>query len=170
MILRHGKNLGDELAFVHSYHNHKINYYIHFIFFPILLSSLCLPVYYYFSNFGPVFIVLIYFIMLSPWDILISSIWAIQFYFIMLAFQHYTINYDITTIALITVVVSGSLGYIIGFIGHNVFQKRNPAFDMYEAIITTPFYLWIRLLFSLGYRPNLRNEMLRNTPKWALDK
>jgi uncharacterized membrane protein YGL010W len=48
--------------------------------------------------------------------------------------------------------------WIIQFVGHGVFERRAPAlFDnLVQAIFLAPLFVWLEILFKLGYRPELR--------------
>ena len=48
--------------------------------------------------------------------------------------------------------------WILQFIGHGVFEKRAPALldNLVQAIFLAPLFVWLELLFMLGYRPELK--------------
>lgn len=48
--------------------------------------------------------------------------------------------------------------WVLQFIGHGVFEGRAPAlFDnLIQAIFLAPLFVWLELLFMLGYRPELK--------------
>jgi len=51
--------------------------------------------------------------------------------------------------------------WIAQFIGHGVFEGRAPAlFDnLVQAIFLAPFFVWLEVLFSMGYRPELKGRL-----------
>ena len=50
------------------------------------------------------------------------------------------------------------LSWIAQFIGHGVFEGRAPAVldNLVQALILAPFFVWMEILFSFGYRPELK--------------
>ena len=48
--------------------------------------------------------------------------------------------------------------WIAQFVGHGVFEKRAPALldNLVQALFLAPFFVWMEILFSLGYRPELK--------------
>jgi len=48
--------------------------------------------------------------------------------------------------------------WIAQFIGHAAIEGRAPALldNLVQAILLAPFFVWMELLFSLGYRPELK--------------
>ncbi|KAF1959063.1 DUF962-domain-containing protein [Byssothecium circinans] len=53
------------------------------------------------------------------------------------------------------------LSWIAQFIGHSVFEGRAPALvdNLVQALFLAPFFVWFEILFSLGYRPDLKNRL-----------
>ncbi|KAI4189535.1 MAG: hypothetical protein L6R41_001389 [Letrouitia leprolyta] len=51
--------------------------------------------------------------------------------------------------------------WIAQFIGHGVFEGRAPALmdNLVQAFLLAPFFVWMEILFRLGYRPELRNRL-----------
>ncbi|KAL9003750.1 MAG: hypothetical protein Q9188_003390 [Gyalolechia gomerana] len=51
--------------------------------------------------------------------------------------------------------------WIAQFIGHGVFEGRAPALmdNLVQAFFLAPFFVWMELLFRLGYRPGLRSRL-----------
>lgn len=50
------------------------------------------------------------------------------------------------------------VSWILQFIGHGKFEGRAPALldNLFQAIFLAPLFVWLELLFMLGYRPNLK--------------
>lgn len=48
--------------------------------------------------------------------------------------------------------------WILQFIGHGAFEKRAPALmdNLIQALFLAPMFVWLEILFSLGYRPELQ--------------
>ncbi|KAL8988035.1 MAG: hypothetical protein Q9177_002831 [Variospora cf. flavescens] len=51
--------------------------------------------------------------------------------------------------------------WIAQFVGHGVFEGRAPAlFDnLVQAFFLAPFFVWMEILFRLGYRPELKKRL-----------
>lgn len=51
--------------------------------------------------------------------------------------------------------------WIAQFIGHGVFEGRAPALldNLVQALFLAPFFVWMEILFSLGYRPQLKSRV-----------
>ena len=66
-------------------------------------------------------------------------------------------------IALTVFIVS----WIAQFIGHGFFEKRSPAFvdNLFQAVFLAPLFVWLELLFALGYRSELKARVAKATDK-----
>lgn len=51
--------------------------------------------------------------------------------------------------------------WIAQFIGHGKFEGRAPALldNLVQAVFLAPFFVWFEILFSLGYRPELKRRL-----------
>lgn len=51
--------------------------------------------------------------------------------------------------------------WVAQFIGHGKFEGRAPALldNLVQAIFLAPFFVWFEILFSLGYRPELKRRI-----------
>lgn len=51
--------------------------------------------------------------------------------------------------------------WIAQFIGHGKFEGRAPALmdNLVQALFLAPLFVWIEVLFSLGYRPELKKRL-----------
>ena len=54
--------------------------------------------------------------------------------------------------------------WIAQFIGHGVFEGRAPALldNLVQAFLLAPFFVWLEILFHLGYRPELKSRLDRS--------
>lgn len=54
-----------------------------------------------------------------------------------------------------------AISWIAQFVGHGVFEGRAPALldNLVQALFLAPFFVWFEILFSLGYRPDLKNRL-----------
>lgn len=53
------------------------------------------------------------------------------------------------------------VSWIAQFIGHGVFEGRAPALldNIFQALFLAPLFVWLEILFALGYRPELKTRM-----------
>ena len=51
--------------------------------------------------------------------------------------------------------------WVAQFVGHGVFEGRAPALldNLVQALFLAPFFVWLEVLFFLGYRPELRSRL-----------
>ncbi|KAF1912309.1 hypothetical protein BDU57DRAFT_522511 [Ampelomyces quisqualis] len=51
--------------------------------------------------------------------------------------------------------------WIAQFVGHGRFEGRAPALldNLVQAVFLAPFFVWFEILFSLGYRPELKRRI-----------
>ncbi|PGH02985.1 hypothetical protein GX51_04302 [Blastomyces parvus] len=51
-----------------------------------------------------------------------------------------------------------AVAWIAQFVGHGAFEGRAPALldNLVQAFFLAPFFVWLEVLFSLGYRPQLK--------------
>ena len=57
--------------------------------------------------------------------------------------------------------------WILQFIGHGKFEGRAPALldNLFQAIFLAPLFVWLELLFALGYRPELQARVRKAVQK-----
>lgn len=51
--------------------------------------------------------------------------------------------------------------WLAQFVGHGVFERRAPALldNLVQALFLAPFFVWLEVLFMLGYRPELKARL-----------
>lgn len=51
--------------------------------------------------------------------------------------------------------------WIAQFVGHGAFEGRAPALldNLVQALFLAPFFVWMEILFFLGYRPELKSRV-----------
>ncbi|KIX99008.1 uncharacterized protein Z520_05469 [Fonsecaea multimorphosa CBS 102226] len=51
--------------------------------------------------------------------------------------------------------------WIAQFLGHGVFEGRAPALldNIFQAFFLAPLFVWLEILFALGYRPELKSRV-----------
>ena len=61
--------------------------------------------------------------------------------------------------------------WIAQFVGHGIFEGRAPALldNLVQALFLAPFFVWMEILFSLGYRPGLKARV-EKVVKMEVDK
>jgi len=57
----------------------------------------------------------------------------------------------------------------IQLLGHVIFEGRFPAFRPFEAVQTTPFFLFLNIFFWFGYKPELRKKIYEMSTKWSMN-
>lgn len=53
------------------------------------------------------------------------------------------------------------VSWLAQFVGHGVYEGRAPALidNLVQAIFLAPFFVWLEVLFFLGYRPELKSRL-----------
>jgi uncharacterized membrane protein YGL010W len=53
------------------------------------------------------------------------------------------------------------VGWLLQFVGHGRFEGRAPALldNLFQAVFLAPLFVWLELLFLLGYRPELKKRV-----------
>ena len=65
------------------------------------------------------------------------------------------------------------IAWVAQFIGHGVFEKRSPALfsNLFQAFAMAPLFVVLEVLFSLGYRPEIKakceKEVKKQLKAWA---
>lgn len=51
--------------------------------------------------------------------------------------------------------------WVLQFIGHGKFEGRAPALldSFFQAIFLAPLFVWLEVLFAIGYRPDLKSRV-----------
>ncbi|KAJ5097720.1 hypothetical protein N7456_008441 [Penicillium angulare] len=167
-------NLERQLLFYGAYHHNPVNIAIHIVCVPILLFTgiilaCCawrplftlpdaLSVEYLPANFGTIgaFIYTFVYILLEPVagfsfaPLVVGS----AVYGNYLHQQHGT---EVVYYAGIIHVIS----WIAQFVGHGHFEGRAPALldNLVQALLLAPLFVWMKILFFFGYRPELKQRM-----------
>ncbi|GMH45255.1 hypothetical protein BSKO_13212 [Bryopsis sp. KO-2023] len=168
-------NLLDQLTMYGSYHNNPWNQLLHFVFVPVLVWTVAV----WFAHSGPyfpnplpepynwllsvnlsfVFLALyaIYYVMLDPiagltWGLFVglplwvggNAMWA----FVEGGWKWAALTHVFAW-------------YMQIHPGHIILEGRQPALldSFFQSIVLAPLFVWFELLFLLGYRPGLREEL-----------
>ena len=53
------------------------------------------------------------------------------------------------------------ISWLAQFVGHGLFEGRKPALldNLVQAFFLAPFFVWMEILFFLGYRPELKRRL-----------
>lgn len=57
--------------------------------------------------------------------------------------------------------------WLLQFVGHGAFEGRAPALldNLVQAIFLAPLFVWLEVLFKLGYRPELQARVEKAVEK-----
>jgi len=166
-------NLEKQLRFYGAYHHNPVNITIHIIFVPILLFTALL-----FSTYTRPLIALPEFFQIKHLPLNLGTIGGIVYTVLylllepvagallaplLLAGTAFT-NYLTSTYGVTAVYWAASIhifSWIVQFIGHGVFEGRSPALmdNIIQAVFLAPLFVWLEVLFMLGYRPELKARL-----------
>ncbi|KXX75231.1 hypothetical protein MMYC01_208682 [Madurella mycetomatis] len=166
-------DLEKQLTFYGAYHNNHVNVVIHIVCVPLILFS----AFEIASNYGPFFT-------LPPWlqvpylepnlgtfaamtwgglYLLLEPVAGGALALICLgaaAGTNYLRQQDpIGTTQ--TAVALHIVCWLLQFVGHGKFEGRAPALldNLFQAIFLAPLFVWLELLFMIGYRPELKRRV-----------
>ena len=56
------------------------------------------------------------------------------------------------------------VSWLVQFVGHGIFEGRAPALldSLVQSLLLAPLFVWMEVLFFLGYRPELRARLHKN--------
>ncbi|RLN49628.1 hypothetical protein BBJ28_00002647 [Nothophytophthora sp. Chile5] len=176
-------DLEKQVTFYLSYHDNKVNQYIHLAcIWPIFVSGLMILAHtqpivdtpesletlpfgqYVVLNYSAVVagIYMLWYMALDIWAgtlgaAIISGCYLFANYFA--ASASTTLNMSTMHVAL----AIHATAWVLQFIGHGVFERRKPAlFDsLDQALITAPMFVLLEVLFPLGYRPDLYQRVMK---------
>ncbi|KAI6382945.1 hypothetical protein MCOR25_000454 [Pyricularia grisea] len=172
-------DLEKHLTFYGAYHSNKVNIGIHMICVPLILFSGFTIA----SNTGPLFHLPSWLVIphLEPtlgtlaaltWGglyLLLEPVAGTLLAIICLGAaatgnRLIEVDAETTTKAAIAVHV---VCWIFQFIGHGTFEGRAPALldNLVQAVFLAPLFVWLELLFALGYRPELQARVEKAVQK-----
>ncbi|RDW78489.1 hypothetical protein BP5796_06341 [Coleophoma crateriformis] len=172
-------NLEKQLCFYGSYHHNPVNVSIHMLCVPMILavslllatnSPTLIPLPSWLTipnlplNLGTISAILYggFYILLEP----VAGSLAVP---IILGWTAYS-NHLTSTIPSVANKVAIGLeivSWAAQFVGHGAFEKRAPALldNLLQAIVLAPFFVWMEILFKLGYRPELQARVEKEVQK-----
>lgn len=164
-------SLEDQLVFYGQFHLHRINIFIHYIFVPLLLwcffavlahipTIVVLDSLYVNAAFFASFLCIFYYTMMEVIaGLLISPLIILMSFIANIFVLHYQ---D----ALQVIIILASLGLFFQVLGHFLFEeRRRPAFmgngleAFFTSLLVAPFFIFLELLFTFGYRPTLHRRI-----------
>jgi uncharacterized membrane protein YGL010W len=161
-----GATLDEELSFVRYFHNHPANVALHLLGFPLVALGLCLLL-----GYDTVHGVRLYVPLAAAWllafamlDVTVAVAWTAVFaglHHVVLAIHTHAPE-EVPELAVGAMV----LGVAAQGVGHIRYDRSLPAFRVFEAIFTTPFYVMLAALFGLGYRRAWRTRLVAATRLW----
>ncbi|DBA01447.1 TPA: hypothetical protein N0F65_005566 [Lagenidium giganteum] len=176
-------NLEKQVVFYMSYHDNKMNQYIHFMcIWPILITAIvmlagldplveqpdivkALPFHEYMILNPAAIVALVYMVWYVCLDWMAGTLGA-ALVFAGYLFANYFNQVSPATLGMpawqpaLAVHVTA---WILQFIGHGVFERRKPALldSLDQAVITAPMFVLLEALFPLGYRPQLYKRVMK---------
>ncbi|KAF3909031.1 hypothetical protein ABW21_db0200676 [Orbilia brochopaga] len=160
-------DLEKQLTFYGAYHHNQVNKGIHMVFVPTLLmtafllasnSGALVDLPYLPLNLGTIscFLYVVLYILMEP----VAGALVAPLMFGGTAYMNHllqTYGHDANVVAAIVHVCA----WLVQFIGHGAFEHRSPALldNIFQAFFLAPFFVWFELLFSCGYRPELRSRI-----------
>ena len=162
-----GQSLAEELGFVRYFHNQPVNVYLHVVGFHFFALMAIIFARLLFSGLDYL-LVFLYVAGMTMMDypfgvvgIVAGIVFGFLDYIAITIMTRYTASY-----AGLFAVIFGAIGGALQLIGHIFVDRSQPAFRMFEAFFTTPFYLYLYLMFKIGYKPALRQEIISKTALW----
>ncbi|EEY54033.1 uncharacterized protein PITG_07727 [Phytophthora infestans T30-4] len=176
-------DLEKQVTFYLSYHDNKINQYIHLAcIWPIFVSGLIILAHtqplvetpalltslpygeFILLNYSAV-IAGIYMLWYMALDIYAGTLGA-TIISVCFVFANYFVVEGAKAMDVHSMHVALAIqatAWILQFIGHGVFERRKPAlFDSPDqALITAPMFVLLEILFPLGYRPELYKRVMK---------
>eukprot|EP00892_Ulva_mutabilis_P001678 jgi/Ulvmu1/11510/UM077_0059.1 len=174
--------IGRSLVFYAQYHEHPVNIAIHVVFVPtIFLATLILLAYIpslrdYKEGLAPEgipawldrswdisignAIVALYVALYSVWDPVAGSLWAAITAIPLLIAANY-VQAEVPKAWAWALGLQVLSWYMQVHPGHLIYEKRRPALtdSLIQAFLTGPLFVWLDVLFVLGYRPALKTAV-----------
>ncbi|KIW83307.1 hypothetical protein AYO21_00265 [Fonsecaea monophora] len=166
-------NLEKQLRFYGAYHHDAINIGIHMVGVPIILWTTFLL----FTNSGPLIKLpqsmtipnleldagTLFCLSYCGLYILLEPVAGTAFAALLLsgtAYAHHLVAVHGMT-ANFWAAAAFVASWIAQFLGHGVFEGRAPALldNIFQAFFLAPLFVWLEILFALGYRPELKSRV-----------
>lgn len=169
-----GKWFDNSLAFYASYHHNDTNKLIHIFFvWPIFFTA---QIFLFYAGTPPEVITSLFPAnMAVNWTLIASLAYAIYYFLIEqpglagpLASALVMTGYLVTKLLVdkfpdiwIPALVLHIFAWISQIYGHQVYEKRAPAFldNIVQALVMAPLFVLLEVLFPLGYKPALKDQV-----------
>ncbi|KAI8587552.1 hypothetical protein HDU89_003731 [Geranomyces variabilis] len=169
-------NFKDQLLQYGQYHNSKINQLVHVVFVPTILWTALVWLtqtgtfgdwsFSYLWPLNAAFVMTtiysVYYIILDPiaGSLYAPVLFGLCHYANVFAAKDQVFGYS----PMIAATGIHVLSWLAQFAGHGFAEGRAPALldNLLQALVLAPFFVWIEVLFHLGYRPQLRSELQNN--------
>ncbi|EXJ78101.1 hypothetical protein A1O3_09262 [Capronia epimyces CBS 606.96] len=166
-------NLEKHLRFYGAYHHDAVNIGIHMVGVPVILWTFFLL-----GTNTPALVKLPQSITIPNLDLNVGTISCLSYCALYILLEpvagtmlsalllagtayakHLTTAYGMT--ANYWAVAAFLASWIAQFLGHGLFEGRAPALldNIFQAFFLAPLFVWLELLFALGYRPELKSRM-----------
>lgn len=169
----------DELSFSYYYHSHTANQLLHALSVPLVYAGILFAVWAAFGPYGShasLIFISAYVFRFATWDAAAGIAWLLlslaahaflhRQYAALAAAAASTPILSAVPLPLLGVLFS-LLCLLAQLLGHVVFEKRLPAFRLFEAAVLTPFLCVLLILFwSSGYRSACIAKTKSVAPKW----
>jgi uncharacterized membrane protein YGL010W len=176
-----------DLSFSYYFHSTLYNQLFHLfsllLVIPCIMTLLCYISYPATIPIIAAILVALYTTIYIQWDFWTGLLWFLYNIIWIILAQSYTIqtflldsdtdtdsdsdststSYNMTVVLLCCMI---PVLLLIQLIGHIVFEGKLPAFRYTEAVLTTPFFLFLNALFWCGYKPLLRDAIHERGPQW----
>ncbi|KAG5301019.1 DUF962 domain-containing protein [Histoplasma ohiense] len=163
-------NLEKQFTFYGAYHHNPVNVAIHIVFVPVIMLCMfqlatntgplislpdSLSIKTFPPNLGTMACLLyttLYILMEPVAGTLLAPLLVSGTVFV----NHLTVTYG--SIATYWGLGIQAVAWVAQFVGHGAFERRAPALldNLMQAFFLAPFFVWLEVLFSLGYRPQLK--------------
>ncbi|CAI5734439.1 unnamed protein product [Hyaloperonospora brassicae] len=176
-------NLEKQVTFYLSYHDNKVNQYIHLVcIWPIFVSGLVLLAHTQPLVETPSFLAALPYgqFMLLNYSAIVAAIYmgwyvaldiragtlAAGIVLLSYLFANYFVLEGAEAMGVHSVHVCIAIqatAWVLQFVGHGLFERRKPALfaSLDQALITAPMFVLLEILFPLGYRPELYQRVLK---------
>ena len=147
-------DLRKSFTFYGSFHRNPVNKWIHIVFVPTIFTTSISLIHIFLSD----WVHLPIFIFYVTSYINMEALSGVLFFPVMTAMYFAGIQILPQNLSALSIFGLWSLGWVAQFIGHGVFEKKAPSLltNLPQSLHASVFFVWVELLFSLGYQPALR--------------
>jgi uncharacterized membrane protein YGL010W len=150
-------DLERSFAFYGAYHDNFANKVIHIICVPLIfISSIDLL-----ARMTPIAVPNCVFLFYAISFIIMEPVSGLMYFPILC--MYYWIGTMVLSEYTYLSLVLFSTSWIAQFLGHGIFERRAPALltNLPQSLHTAVFFVWLELLFIVGYKPQLHDKLRR---------